>query len=169
MQVQVLYIKSPDYVAPLSPPGTNNVEISELRNNSGAPYSALVGAGLPCACVDVAKTRLLPVVDQRFGPRTSPGESPSAERIVDATPGLVPLRKQYAALQEGCKNSSVGQLPEEILSRVMKETSSLESAPSTFFKVSFHAFVNIGSLSKYSGIICFLPFPCSCSYNGGSL
>lgn len=135
MQVQVLYIMPLDHVKPMSPLGGSNVDLSEALPNAAAAFPTLSGAGLPCACVDVAKTHLYPAAGQHYGGHSSPGNSPSTEQYMDASPGLVPLRKRYAVVQDGSRNYSVRQQPEEILSRVLRETSSHESTPSHHFKV----------------------------------
>jgi hypothetical protein len=130
IQVQVLYIMPLDHVKNSSYSG--NSEARDGQANAAVPSHA--GSGLSCACVDVAKTHLSPLAEEQYGSRNSPGNSPSTESSFDLN-GVVSLRRRYGA--DKSKYPVVRQPPEEILSRVLRETSAQESnSPLQHFKVS---------------------------------
>lgn len=111
---------------------SGNSEARDGQANAAVPSHT--GSGLSCACVDVAKTHLSPLAEEQYGSRNSPGNSPSTESSFDLN-GVVSLRRRYGA--DKSKYPVVRQPPEEILSRVLRETSAQESnSPLQHFKVS---------------------------------
>lgn len=131
MQVQVLYIMPLDHVKRSSYSG--NSEARDSQSNATAP--SVAGSGLSCACVDVAKAHLSPLSEEHCSSRNSPGNSPLPEAPFDLT-GVIPLRRRYGAETNESKYSTPRQPPEEILSRVLRETSSHRSSPLQQYKVS---------------------------------
>ena len=143
IQVQVLYIMPLDHVKNSSYSGNSEARDGQA-NDAVLGHS---GSGLSCACVDVAKTHLSPLAEEQYGSRNSTGNSPSTESSFDLN-GVVSLRRRYGA--EKSKYPVVRQPPEEILSRVLRETSTQESnSPLQHFKVSeifllcYHIFYNV--------------------------
>ncbi|KAG0605425.1 hypothetical protein M758_9G057900 [Ceratodon purpureus] len=129
-QVQVLYIMPLDHVKNSSYSGNSEARDGQA-NDAVLGHS---GSGLSCACVDVAKTHLSPLAEEQYGSRNSTGNSPSTESSFDLN-GVVSLRRRYGA--EKSKYPVVRQPPEEILSRVLRETSTQESnSPLQHFKIS---------------------------------
>jgi len=122
MQVHSLYIMPLDHVKTSS--YTGNSEVRDGQANGTTPRMA--GSGLSRACLDVAKTHLIPRAEEQYGPRNSPGNSPSTESSFD-TNGPVSLRSRYGP--EKSKFPIVRQPPAEILSRVLRETSVQECSP----------------------------------------
>ncbi|XP_024392053.1 uncharacterized protein [Physcomitrium patens] len=128
-QVQVLYIMPLDHVKRSSYSG--NSEARDSQSNATAP--SVAGSGLSCACVDVAKAHLSPLSEEHCSSRNSPGNSPLPEAPFDLT-GVIPLRRRYGAETNESKYSTPRQPPEEILSRVLRETSSHRSSPLQQYK-----------------------------------
>lgn len=122
MQVHSLYIMPLDHVKTSSYSG--NSEVRDGQANATTP--SMAGSGLSCACVDVAKTHLAPLAEEQYGSRNSPGNSPSTESSFDIN-GPVSLRRRYGP--EKSKFPVVRQPPAEILSRVLRETSTQDCSP----------------------------------------
>lgn len=124
MQVHSLYIMPLDHVKTSSYSGN-------LDGQANPTTPSMAGSGLSCACVDVAKTHLTPLAEDQYGSRNSPGNSPSTESSFDIN-GPVPLRRRYGP--EKSKFPVARQPPAEILSRVLRETSTQDCSPLQHFQ-----------------------------------
>ncbi|BBN19454.1 hypothetical protein MPTK1_8g10800 [Marchantia polymorpha subsp. ruderalis] len=114
--VQVLYLPpAEESTAPKTLGGLLGVPSTPEPSHSSTPENqqpsrqhgslpSLLGSTMPCACVNVAKSNLVSVLEHRSSQKSGSGAFVD-DHLYDSNSGLIPLRKRYAISQESMRDS----------------------------------------------------------------